>query len=151
MRGRKKIAGDNLGRAELHSVLFDLRAWLVKTENDYRFKARRRAKAGDRDGRTEAWEQADGLAQCRAKLDDLRHRYEKDSKTGKQPAPVVVKEEEPEPDECLDDPSVYLPTPDEITAKLAELRSGWSDEEHQRRHWLKNDETDFGKPTNFIF
>ena len=150
MSGRKKIAGDNLGRAELHSVLFDLRAWLVKTENDYRFKARRRAKAGDRDGRTEAWEQADGLAQCRAKLDDLRHRYESGAaKPTDQASPAVA--EEPEPDECLDEPSVYLPTPDEITAKLAEIRSGWSDEEHQRRHFLKNDETDFGKPTNFIF
>jgi len=134
-----------------HSVVFDLRAWLVREEANMRYKARQRSKVNDRDGRTEAWEQADGLAQCRAKLDDLRHRYETASKTGKKPAPVVVKEEEPEPDECLDDPSVYLPTPDEITAKLAEIRSGWSDEEHQRRHFLKNDETDFGKPTNFIF
>ena len=132
-----------------HSVVFDLRAWLVREEANLRYKAKQRAKVNDRDGRTEAWEQAEGLALCRAQLDDLRHRHEAGSRTGKRPAPVVVKEEEP--DECVDDPSVYLPTPDEITAKLAEIRSEWSDEEHQRRHFLKNDETDFGKPTNFIF
>lgn len=137
---------DKLG---LHSILHDLRAWLVRAEADLRYKARQRAKVNDRDGRTEAWEQAEGLALCRAKLDDLRNMHEAASRTGKRPAPAVVKEEEPE--QSVDDPSVYLPTPEEITAKLAEIRSKWSDEEHQRRHYKKNDETNFDKPTNFIF
>ena len=136
---------DKLG---LHSVVYDLRAWLVKTEAELRYKARQRAKVNDRDGRTEAWEQAEGLALCRSKLDDLRNVYEAATRTGKRPAPVVVKEE---PEQSVDDPSVYLPTPEEITAKLAEIRSEWSDEEHQRRHYKKNDETNFDKPTNFIF
>ena len=137
---------DKLG---LHSVVYDLRAWLLRTESDLRYKAKQRAKANDRHGRTEAWEQAEGLALCRAQLDDLRNRYEAAIRNGKRPAPVVVKEEEP--DTCVDDPSVYLPTPDEIAAKTAEIRSGWSDSEHRSRHWQKNDETDFSKPTNFIF
>ena len=137
---------DKLG---LHSVVYDLRAWLIKTESDLRYKARQRAKVDDRHGRTEAWEQAEGLALCRAKLDDLRHAYEAASKTGKRPAAVVVKEEEPAEPE--DDPSVYLPTPEEIDAKCEEIRSGWSDKERANRHWQKNNETDFGNPTNFIF
>ena len=139
---------DKLG---LHSVVYDLRAWLVRTEADLRYKARQRAKVNDRDGRTEAWEQAEGLALCRAKLDDLWNTVEAATRTGKrlQPAPVVFEEQEPE--QSVDDPSVYLPTPEEITAKLAEIRSKWSEEEHQRRHYLKNDATDFDKPTNFIF
>jgi hypothetical protein len=149
MSGRKKIAGDNLGRAELHSVLFDLRAWLVKTENDYRFKARRRAKAGDRDGRTEAWEQADGLAQCRAKLDDLRHRYETASQTGKKPAPVVVEEEEP--DECIDDPSVYLPTPEEIAAKCKEIQSKWTPSQFTEKCVYKCEPVSHANVSKFIF
>lgn len=137
---------DKLG---LHSVVYDLRAWLVKTEADLRYKARQRAKVNDRDGRTEAWEQAEGLALCRAKLDDLRHAHEAASRTGKRPAPVVVKEEEPE--QSVDDPSVYLPTPQEIAAKCEEIQSGWSDKERESRHWQKNNETEFDKPTNFIF
>ena len=40
---------------------------------------------------------------------------------------------------------------DDEMARVMECRERWSDEEHQRRHFLKNDETDFGKPTNFIF
>jgi hypothetical protein len=131
-----------------HSVVFDLRAWLVREEANLRYKAKQRAKVNDRDGRTEAWEQAEGLALCRAQLDDLRHRHEAGSRTGKRPAPIVVDDE---PDTCVDDPSVYLPTPDEIAAKTAEIRSGWTESEQQRRHWQNNDETDFGKPTNFIF
>ena len=138
---------DKLG---LHSVVYDLRAWLVKTEAELRYKARQRAKVNDRDGRTEAWEQAEGLALCRAKLDDLRNMHEAASRTGKRLQPALVVFEE-EPEQSVDDPSVYLPTPEEITAKLAEIRSKWSDEEHQRRHYLKNDATDFDKPTNFIF
>ena len=140
---------NKMNKLGLHSVVYDLRAWLVKTESDLRYKARQRAKVNDRHGRTEAWEQAEGLALCRAKLDDLRHAYEASTKTKLRPVPVVIKEEEPE--QSVDDPSVYLPTPEEITAKLAEIRSEWSEEEHQRRHWQKKDATDFGNPTNFIF
>lgn len=149
MRGRKKIAADHLGRAELHSVLFDLRAWLIKTENDYRYKAKRRAKAGDRDGRTEAWEQAEGLALCRAKLDDLRHQYETASKNGKQPAPVIVEEEEP--DECLDDPDVYLPTPEEIAAKCKEIRSKWTPSQLTEKCVHKCEPISHANVTKFIF
>lgn len=137
---------DKLG---LHSVVYDLRAWLVKTESDLRYKARQRAKVNDRHGRTEAWEQAEGLALCRAKLDDLRHAYEAASKTKQRPVPVVIKEEEPE--QSVDDPSVYLPTPEEIDAKCEEIRGGWSEKERETRHWQKNNQTDFGNPTNFIF
>ena len=136
---------DKLGLA---SVVFDLRAWLLRTENDLRYKAKQRAKVDDRDGRKECWEQAEGLSLCRHKLDDLMSQLKSATKVVKRAAPIVVDEE---PDQCLDDPSVYLPTPDEITAKLAEIRSGWSEDEHHKRHFLKNDETDFGKPTNFIF
>lgn len=136
---------DKLGLA---SVVYDLRAWLLRTESDLRYKAKQRAKVDDRDGRKECWEQAEGLTLCRHKLDDLMNQLKSATKVVKRAAPIVVDEE---PDTCVDDPSVYLPTPDEITAKLAEIRSEWSDEEHQRRHFLKNDETDFGKPTNFIF
>lgn len=146
------VANDDASKMDklgLHSVVYDLRAWLIKTEADLRYKARQRAKVNDRHGRNERWEQAEGLALCRAKLDDLRHAYEAATKTSKRPALVVAKEEEP--DQPEDDPSVYLPTPEEITAKLAEIRSEWSDEEHQRRHWQKNDGADFDKPTNFIF
>jgi hypothetical protein len=136
---------DKLG---LHSVVYDLRAWLLRTESDLRYKAKQRAKVDDRDGRKECWEQAEGLALCRHKLDDLLNQLKSATKVVKRTAPIVVDDE---PDTCVDDPSVYLPTPDEIAAKTAEIRSGWTESEQQRRHFLKNDETDFGKPTNFIF
>ena len=132
-----------------HSVVFDLRAWLVREEANLRYKARQRAKVNDRDGRTEAWEQADGLAQCRAKLDDLRHRYEKASKTGKQPAPVVVEEEEP--DECLDDPSVYLPTPEEIAAKCKEIQSKWTPSQFTEKCVHKCEPVSHANVSKFIF
>ena len=136
---------DKLGLA---SVVYDLRAWLLRTESDLRYKAKQRAKVEDRDGRKECWEQAEGLTLCRHKLDDLVNQLKAATKVVKRAAPIVVDEE---PDQCVDDPSVYLPTPEEIAAKTAEIRSGWSDSEQQRRHWQKNDETDFGNPTNFIF
>ena len=142
------MSSDKLDKFGLHSVVYDLRAWLLRTESDLRHKAKQRAKVDDRDGRKECWEQAEGVAMCLAKLDDLVNQLKAATKVVKRAAPIVVDEE---PDTCVDDPSVYLPTPDEIAAKTAEIRSGWTESEQQRRHWQKNDETDFEKPTNFIF
>ena len=140
---------DNMNKLGLVSVLYDLRAWILRTENDLRYKARQRAKVDDRDGRKECWEQAEGLALCRAKLDELRNRFEAASRNGKRAVQVVVKEKEP--DVCVDDSSVYLPTPEEIAAKTAEIRGKWSESELQSRHWQKTHPVDLGNPTNFIF
>ena len=134
-----------------HSVVFDLRAWLVREEANLRYKAKQRAKVNDRDGRTEAWEQAEGLALCRAQLDDLRHRHEAGSRTGKRPAPVVVKEEEPEPDECLDDPSVYLPTLEEIAAKCKEIQSKWTPSQFTEKCVYKCEPVSHANVSKFIF
>lgn len=140
---------DNMNKLGLVSVLYDLRAWMLRTENDLRYKAKQRAKVDDRDGRKECWEQAEGIALCRAKLDELRNRFEADSRNGKRTVQVVVKEKEP--DACVDSPSVYLPTPEEIAAKTAEIRGKWSESELQSRHWQKTQPVELGNPTNFIF
>ena len=136
---------DKLG---LHSVVYDLRAWLLRTESDLRYKAKQLAKVDDRDGRKECWEQAEGLTLCRHKLDDLMNQLKSATKVVKRAAPIVVDEE---PDQCVDDPSVYLPTPDEIAAKTAEIRSTWKPSEHEQRHWQKTQQVDLSDPTNFIF
>lgn len=144
----KSDDSDKMTKLGLHSVVYDLRAWLVREESSLRRKARNRDKADDRAGRNEAWEQAEGLALCRAKLDDLVNQMKSATKVVKRTAPIVVEEE---PDICVDDPSVYLPTPEEIAAKTAELRAKWSENEHNQRHWQKTQPVELGNPTNFIF
>lgn len=143
----KSDDSDKMTKLGLHSVVYDLRAWLVREESNLRRKARNRDKAGDQTGRTEAWEQAEGLTLCRAQLDDLMNQLKLATKVVKRTAPLVAEE----PDTCVDDPSVYLPTPEEIAAQTAELRAEWSDNEHNQRHWQKTQPVDLSDPTNFIF
>lgn len=138
---------DNMNKLGLHSVIHDLRAWLVREESNLRRKARNRAKVDDVEGRTEAWEQAEGLALCRAQLDDLMNQLKLSTKVVKRTAPLVVEE----PETCVDDPSVYLPTPEEIAAKTAEIRGKWSEAELQQRHWQKTQPVRIEDPTNFVF
>ena len=142
------VSAANLDRVSLHTVVYDMRAWLINTEKNYRYKAKRRAKTGDVAGRRELLEQAEGLAQCRAKLDDLVNQLKAATKVVNRTAPIVVNEE---PEECVDDPSVYLPTPEEIAAKTEEIRRGWRPSEHEQRHWQKAHQVDLSEATKFIF
>jgi len=143
-------AASEVHRQAMHAVIFGLRAWMIKRENDLRSKAKKKAEHGDLNCRKELWEQAEGIAQVRSRLEMLREQYGLNS-AGKRVGTLAINCDHGDDEGDTDSPDVYCPTPEEIAAETAKFREGWTEKEHQDNHWPKVQPVDFEKPTNFIF
>lgn len=132
-----------LHRDALHSIVFDMMNWLAKQRTAEKQKCLHGNASKDSQRKKEAAKhaiRADVFAEAVEKLKQLRRLHKETSARSS-----VIGHQ------LAEGGAINDPTPEQIAAKCEEIRSGWSEKERANRHWQKNNETDFDKPTNFIF
>ena len=138
-----KDEAEELHRDALHCIVYDMMNWLAKERASSNQKVVHSRTCKDEQRKKEAAKhaiRAEVLSEAVDKLKKLRRMHGEASAR----ASVIGHQ-------LAEQGAINDPTQEQIAAKCEEIRSGWSQEEHQRRYWQKNNGTDFETPTNFIF
>lgn len=137
----KLDGAENVHRQALHAVIFDLRVWMTATIRDLRHQAKNLRKKSKMAESKSLHEQIDGIERTLAKLDELRQVHLLSS-AAKRVQTLAINQ--------LHEADVYEPTPEQIAAKCAEIRAGWTETEMANRHWQKVKPAE-AEPITFIF